>query len=228
MSTQGASQATVSSKTSRKSRRGKQQLSLVNRPVPSLPRWGFPNQLRIKHRYVETIILSSATGAFNSYVWKCNGMFDPNTTGTGHQPMYFDNLSAIYDHYTVVKSEGTFTFTPTQSTGAACQVCVHIDDDSSGPSDVQTCCEQSTAVFKLLPASANNPTTLKNTWSSYQFGKIALDNDNLQGTPSTDPVELSSFFVGIQALAAGTVQLSITADITYYAVWDELKTQAAN
>ena len=31
-------------------------------------------------------------------------MFHPDKSSVGHQPMYFDQLQAIYDHFTVINS----------------------------------------------------------------------------------------------------------------------------
>ena len=41
-----------------------------------------------------------------------NSLFDPDFTGTGHQPYYFDQFATIYQRYTVIGSKLTATFTP--------------------------------------------------------------------------------------------------------------------
>lgn len=40
-------------------------------------------------------------GSAVGFVFSANGMFDPNITGTGHQPMGFDQLMAFYEQYHV-------------------------------------------------------------------------------------------------------------------------------
>lgn len=97
-------QSSQLSTTTRSSAKGKSQRSVVAyKKKYDIPRWGFPRRLYIAHKYVDLVSVSSTAGVVGSYFFKCNGMFDPNTTGTGHQPMYFDNCGAIYNHYTVVK-----------------------------------------------------------------------------------------------------------------------------
>lgn len=44
-------------------------------------------------RYVEQVNLAeSSAGSGAYYYWSPSSLYDPNTTGTGHQPMYFDQL----------------------------------------------------------------------------------------------------------------------------------------
>jgi len=52
------------------------------------------------------------TGAVlaGGYVFTCNGLYDPNITGVGHQPMGFDQMMLFYEHYTVTEAEITVNF----------------------------------------------------------------------------------------------------------------------
>ncbi len=49
-------------------------------------------------------IAPAAAGLVGSYVFSANGMYDPNITSTGHQPIGFDQLMALYTQYTVLRS----------------------------------------------------------------------------------------------------------------------------
>lgn len=54
-------------------------------------------------RYTENISLAKPdVGSSKSYAWVPSSLFDPNSTGTGHQPMKFDQIMAFYDHYNVI------------------------------------------------------------------------------------------------------------------------------
>lgn len=92
--------------------------------VPHLPSsvskglYGFPPTLAAKLKYVETLAFSSALGAVQSNVFRANSLFDPNETGVGHQPMYFDQFAAIYNRYVVRKARMKVTFNVVTETAA--------------------------------------------------------------------------------------------------------------
>ena len=75
--------------------------------------------------YTDTVLLAS-TGAvaFNTYTFRSNSVFDPDWTSvSGHQPTRFDQLSALYQRYEVLKSKIRVQFTtgdvaPTSTTVA--------------------------------------------------------------------------------------------------------------
>lgn len=50
--------------------------------------------------------LTTITGTLtaNAYIFSANGLFDPDITGTGGQPMGFDQMMNFYNHYTVLRS----------------------------------------------------------------------------------------------------------------------------
>lgn len=86
---------------------------------PSYTAFGHFNQaplaqrLRTTLRYSETI---ARTGlAAYDYVYNLNGLFDPNQTGTGHQPKGFDQLAALYQRYRVFATRYKVIFSPNVS-----------------------------------------------------------------------------------------------------------------
>lgn len=200
------------------------QLSLVPRNYSlSTPKWGFPNRLAIKHKYAESFTMTSTTSSLATHIWRANGMFDPNQSGTGHQPMYFDELGALYDHYTVVRAYAKFTFAVGVETQPVI-VNVYLDDDTTVVPSINSAMEQGTATTKMLATGGNDPQVITKVFDATMFGPNPLDNDNLQGTPSTDPTEQQYFIVQAISTLAGTVTVACTAEIIYYAIWDELKT----
>jgi len=61
----------------------------------------FPVRTTRRLRYSDNFSLASTSGAVNTYVLGANCLYDPNITGTGHQPMGFDEMMLYYNHYTV-------------------------------------------------------------------------------------------------------------------------------
>jgi hypothetical protein len=73
------------------------------------PLRAFANEVFTVLRYGEQVTLNPGSGSNASYVFAMNGLYDPNITGTGHQPYGFDEYCAAagagpYNRYTVVKS----------------------------------------------------------------------------------------------------------------------------
>jgi hypothetical protein len=64
-----------------------------------------PKTIRARLRYSELALsLNPGSGTLGAYVFSANGVYDPNITGTGHQPKGFDQLIALYDHCVVERA----------------------------------------------------------------------------------------------------------------------------
>jgi hypothetical protein len=74
--------------------------------VPPSP---FPPQHRCTIIYREAIPYTSV-GYTQSYAFRGNGPFDPNATGTGSQPVGYDELSTFYNKYFVIGARIIITF----------------------------------------------------------------------------------------------------------------------
>lgn len=72
----------------------------------------FPYKMHAVLRYSEVVSINPSTGIPGHYLFRANGIFDPNYTGTGHQPYGHDQYAAIYNHYQVLES--TITMSPAQ------------------------------------------------------------------------------------------------------------------
>lgn len=220
------------SKRNRKAKRPQQarpgQLTIA--PLPGVPRFpsgpGFPKKLQAVLRYCENGTTVSTLGVLANYAFRCNGLFDPNSSGAGHQPLYFDQFMAIYDHFTVMRSrivvEGFVTVNSI--------VTLLVDDDGSVSTVMATAEEQPTAQHRTVASGATTPFRLTSEWDAVEyFGGDILDNDNLQGTAAADPVEQSLYVIQLQALdGATTTTLSWNVQIEYEVVFDELRTMTTS
>jgi hypothetical protein len=155
--------------------------------------------------------------------FSCNGMFDPDITSTGHQPMYFDQLMAIYDHYTVFRSDIELRLVVTSNPSLSV---LYIDDDTSTASLTEQAAEQPSAVKVITPVTMARPSVLRKRWDAKSyFGGDIYDNDALQGTASANPTEQSYFTFVHGALDTGVNSaVFVNFTITYQAVFDELRT----
>lgn len=187
---------------------------------------GFPKKITATHKYNEVLALNTgAAGLTNSVYYSCNGMYDPNVTGTGHQPYYFDQLGALYDQYVVIGAKIKLKFSKTPLNTDHPTICgVLINDDASGNADINTLMENSNVRWGML--STGNPVlTLTKNWSAKKnFGGSILGNNALAGTTGSNPNEVQNFQVFINS-EQGAVQtgIAVAIEITYIAVWTELK-----
>lgn len=61
-------------------------------------------KLLAKLTYVDTITMNPGVSAIASHTFRANSLFDPDLTGTGHQPLGRDEYALRYNHYRVVSS----------------------------------------------------------------------------------------------------------------------------
>jgi len=60
---------------------------------------GFPDRLTVTLKYSDVKTFSGTTPS--AQLWYMNSAFDPDGSGTGHQPSYFDRYAAVYGKYIV-------------------------------------------------------------------------------------------------------------------------------
>lgn len=173
--------------------------------------------------YHETVSINpGAAGITASNAFKANGMYDPNSTGIGHQPIGFDQAMAFFHHFTVCAAKITVQFVNTDATnvqfvGINCNTAGTISGD---PSNV---IENGNGVHTLIKDAGieNGPQTL----CYYQDMKKFFYKDDIvgesiyQGGTGGDPSELCFFNVwgaGFNGVDGAAILCDVT--ITYYAV----------
>jgi hypothetical protein len=181
---------------------------------------GFPRKLHSRHRYITEFTLTATTGTFADYIFCANGMYDPDLTSTGHQPLYFDQMATIYDHFTVFRSHIKLEVLP----DAKCYVVLLPYDGGSLPGTQSEAAEQVGARSALVTNLVTRPQVLQVGWSAKDyFGGDIFDNDNLQGNGSANPTEQSRFLIRLTGAGGAGASAFCRATIDYEAVWDELK-----
>lgn len=189
---------------------------------------GLPQKVTITHKYNEQIALNTlALGATNTYQWRCNGMYDPNITGTGHQPYYFDQLSALYDHYVVIGSRINIKVSKSDSnTNIPVTVGLYVNDDATVvPTTRYGLMEVTSGRHKIISGYGPGVQRLRAGWSAKKyFGGSILANTELQGTGTSDPTESSVYTVWCNSETnAQQTSVMLDVEIRYIAVWKEIK-----
>lgn len=182
-----------------------------------------PKQLFNTVRYSELINLTLDVTGQGYFTICCNGLYDPNITGTGHQPLYFDQLMGLYDHYTVLKSR--IKITPFSiSAGYPAMVTTWIDDDSAPAiSSYSTVMERPGARTTIADLARNQAPSIWMSWDAKKtFGGDPQSDPTLQGSSSANPTETSNYITfvnGTANLTGGGMALMV--EVYYDVVWDE-------
>lgn len=200
----------------------KTAMRTVVAPVPrSLPVL-MSNNFQANLRYTTTVTLSPSTGTVAKHNFVANGLFDPDHTGVGHQPRGFDQLMALYKHYTVTKcvmkvwagASGFTTgsnYTPFQLTIAEDNRALTITD----PEDFQ---EKSRLVTRLQNVQNTPSHPLKYTcYPQRRLGNNNPGNDSDKGDVTSNPedkifLRLGAFF--LESAASGDIQCQVQLDFT--------------
>lgn len=187
--------------------------------------FGFPNSIITKLRYVDLITLTSTAGSLATNNYLANSIYDPNSTGVGHQPLYHDQYAAIYDQYVVLGSKITVHFQPYQVDQAWIFGIVG-DDDVTISTTTETRMEQNNSVWTISGTNDSGPVVLSQTFSPLRdFGVDAKDDGASQTAVGSNPTEQIVFAVWAQELntaLTGTAYLAV--DIEYTVKFSELKT----
>lgn len=199
--------------------------------LPIMVKFGlcpFPPQLFNTVKYTANFNLVISTGV-GKYLFSCNGLFDPDFTGGGHQPLYFDQLAAIYDHYTVLSSRIKVKLGFTSTVTIPVISSVYIDDDTSVTVDAIQASERTPhASGYFVPAVEPSPWN-RLSWSAADtFGGDPQSQDSLQGNSSTNPAEQS--FYCIQGYDTSLASYTVVGyvELQYDTVWDEITTIAVS
>ncbi|MBV6343692.1 hypothetical protein [Candidatus Magnetobacterium casense] len=189
-----------------------------------------PNQLFMKHRYIRYLQEYSvpATTVPTSFVFRVNGMYDPDVTATGHQPYYYDQIKELYNHWTVLSSSIKITAQVVSESAPlvanSCSGVLYIEDDTTvSPTSIAQAAELPSAGPYQIIGYNQEPKVFRRSWNARQaYGGDTMDNANLRGNAGSDPLEQQTFTFSVVAPAAQSCVIAFTAEIVYNVVWTEL------
>lgn len=110
---------------------GKPQASSVSTFNPSRTPWATRAVTQIQ--YTDEFDINLTNGVLSTYVFNANGLYDPDQTGGGHQPLGFDQYAVMYNRYRVLKVGYNVNFGTIASTGAAVRATVAHNNGSTIP-----------------------------------------------------------------------------------------------
>lgn len=220
------------------------QRSLQNQAqsIPRLIGDGMPNRARATLRYCEQVSLNPGVGSPANYYFRANDCYDPNLTGTGHQPKGFDQLMSWYNHFTVERSRIRVTIQPPSLTGLGVQMgFVGVYAGATDLSSIQSLGAGSAAANMMEARMQNHmdfaffgSLQLSPIWkvlkTKFDFGqwfgpKADPSLPNFQGDSSSSPTE--GVFFGVTLCSwdntADTDAALVLVDIEYDVIFAEPK-----
>lgn len=175
----------------------------------------FPIRTRRNIQYYAAVGFTSGASTAGTYVFSANGCFDPDITGTGGQPMGFDQAMVFYNHYTVLRTRIRVTF-QSEATAARANVALSTSGSSTATTSIQQLMENGNITFLTLEyaGAMGGAGTLKRTISpaKYQGIQQVLDDPNMRGDAASNPTEQQYFHLSCWN-AASAATLSVTAQV---------------
>lgn len=183
-----------------------------------LPLASQPARKVVRIRYQDLVSINPGlAGAVGNYQFMANGIRDPDTTGTGHQPMGHDEWKQFYNHYTVLGSK--ITVTAMSDTAAEAVVFgVYVSDDTTIPSTMSDLIENGKTGYRYTGSVWKTANMISRKFSSKKFFNIKdpTDNNNLRATFESDPTEKAFFSIWCravdQAVDPGNMYFNVVID----------------
>lgn len=211
-----------------KARRKRNYSKLTSMSVPS----GMPLQRVANLRYAQHVNVTSTTGSIGSNVFRANGIYDPDYTGTGHQPMGRDQWAALFNHAVVLGSKITVEFVSENPETELYWAGVMLSPTLTVPyTTALSFREGRKGQARLRNPAFGKPTTLCSKYSAKKFFSVKDVKDNLNrlgAAIGSNPSEDAAFIVWIQALNAGTVTAAAVCTIDYIVQFSEPKDLTAS
>lgn len=163
------------------------QLSYTKSPLPKV----FKTKLRYSTSVQINAFTSHTTGV---HVFSCNGIYDPDVTGTGHQPRGFDQLMPMFDHYRVLASRIMVRFFNSDATNPQVGG-IAIRDSTTTESTLYNYTEQGTVKTVPIGTQDTSIKTLRMGVAPHKWLGLSYKEDSLKGTSSTQPSEQCYYHV---------------------------------
>lgn len=196
------------------------------RPLTIAP---FPPSKLVRLRYVDNFALNPSLTTPATAVFRANGMYDPDASGGGHQPLGYDQFSVLYDHARVIGAKMTVTFFPTDLDTV---VGIYLDDDYGGIGLLSNTLEQPNTRKRYCAGGSERAVSVTQYFSADKFlGKAAARSDsNKQQLGIADPSEEVYFHIFTYSAASGgdPASQNVIVNIEYIAMLSEPKTLASS
>ena len=147
----------------------------------------------------------------------------------GASTLYYDQISSLYNHWTVISSKITATIVRASNPVQLQAVLVCDDDATLGTSNnINLLIERSDSSTGACDPGNGLLMTLSQTFSAKKWFEPTLANDNLQGTVGGAPTEQVYYALMVQDITGTSQSVAIHVMMEFNVVWDELTSVASS
>uniref|UniRef100_UPI004047167E hypothetical protein n=1 Tax=Flavobacterium sp. TaxID=239 RepID=UPI004047167E len=168
-------------------------------------------------RYHESFVLNPGTaGLPSSYVFRSNSTYDPDVTGTGHQPRGYDQIMAMYQFIAVREAQIEVWFIPRD--GAPVIVSINSNGSTQFNPTRNDMMENKTSVFATAGGiSASDPSYLTLRVKPWQLAGTKISENDYKHPVGSNPV-ISQFFnvIGMPMETTDSGNIDCVARITFH------------
>lgn len=191
--------------------------------VPYNPQYGvggvIPPSRVVSFCYTDSYLVSSSTPTIpGAHRFALNSIFDPDSTGIGHQPLGHDEMAQLYRKYKVLGTKITARFMWDTSAGQAHRVGIYFDDDTSLPtSQFQISEKNHNRDSKILLPNNQSMQTIVAKWSGKKWFKDNWVTDGTSGIFGANPVNPGYAFAWVNPMdgAGSFAQVRLEVTIEY-------------
>lgn len=195
----------------------------------------FPARFKKTLRYCDIgyTLVSGALGLGGNYFFSANGLFDPDFTGAGHQPMGWDQMMLMYEQATCVSSKITVNAINASAANVYASFGLYLSPDTTSITSVPRLMENGYLKYKHLSPITTQASlgrlSLNCDVSAYfglQKSKRSLVGDvELYTTAAANPTEQVYFVVlAFDPTAVNAVTVDFNVNIEYEVIfWEPRK-----
>lgn len=207
----------------------KRQQRLAMYPSLASNRLGgaFPSQKKCRMVYTDLVYISTTAG-FGKFTFSANGIYDPNLTGVGGQPMYFDQLAALYNHYCVTSSFLEYQVMAT-NVNRDFITTIYIDDDATTDNSAIIAGQRPGAKTVSINPSVTVPPVVSLGWNAARnFGPGVLNNSLFRGDSVSNPSEQQYYCILLNDTALNSESVPVRIKMTFDVTWTEFTNVASS
>lgn len=190
--------------------------------VRNLPAFGLRTRRRMK--YSMHVTFTGSASVVSAYVFSANGVYDPDVTGTGVQPVFFDAMMTLYNHYTVLRSRIRVNIQNLSTVTA--HVAVSVSGSSSITTDDAQLVANGNLVYAVVQPTgvAESTAQLRHSSDAGAFQGIddVMDDPNMRGDAASQPAEQLYYHISLWNPVNATVPLALLdVEIDYDVIFHE-------